>query len=115
MILKALAIKYEFVYPEDKLIHLTQEVNEEVDDNAKYTDVFKNKNLLKICKSGGFQFIIFYLLYLLKSNSELNLVQEFYLDVDREDRKYIKWIAGKNGHRNLLLKLIKLDRSNNTN
>lgn len=60
MILKALAIKYEFVYPEDKLIHLTQEVNEEVDDNTKYADVFKNKNLLKICKSGGFQFIIFF-------------------------------------------------------
>ena len=37
-ILKALAIKYDFSYPEDKLIHLAKEVKEVVDDKAKYTD-----------------------------------------------------------------------------
>jgi len=37
-ILKALAHKYDFEYPEDKLIHLAQVVKEVVDDKAKYTD-----------------------------------------------------------------------------
>ncbi|OVE76753.1 type I restriction endonuclease [bacterium E08(2017)] len=37
-ILKALAVKYEFQYPEDKLIHLAKEVKRVVDDKAKYTD-----------------------------------------------------------------------------
>ena len=37
-ILKALAYKYEFEYPEDKLIHLAKEVKTVVDDQAKYTD-----------------------------------------------------------------------------
>jgi type I restriction enzyme R subunit len=37
-ILKALAIKYDFVYPEDKLLLLAQKVKEVVDDKAKYTD-----------------------------------------------------------------------------
>lgn len=37
-ILKSLAIKYEFKYPEDKLIHLAKEVKVVVDDKAKYTD-----------------------------------------------------------------------------
>ncbi|TVR48336.1 MAG: type I restriction endonuclease subunit R [Planctomycetota bacterium] len=37
-ILKALAKKYDFVYPEDKLLHLAKEVKTVVDDKAKYTD-----------------------------------------------------------------------------
>ena len=37
-ILKAIAIKYKFEYPEEKLIILSQEVKKIVDDKAKYTD-----------------------------------------------------------------------------
>ncbi len=37
-ILKALANKYDFVYPEEKLIPLSRLVKEVVDDKAKYTD-----------------------------------------------------------------------------
>ena len=37
-ILKALAHKYDFEYPEDKLIKLAKEVKTVVDDKAKYTD-----------------------------------------------------------------------------
>jgi type I restriction enzyme R subunit len=37
-ILKALADKYDFVYPEDKLLTLAQEVKKVVDDKAQYTD-----------------------------------------------------------------------------
>lgn len=37
-ILKTLAHKYDFDYPEDKLIHLAKEVKIVVDDKAKYTD-----------------------------------------------------------------------------
>jgi len=37
-ILKALTQKYDFEYPEDKLLALAEEVKTEVDDKAKYTD-----------------------------------------------------------------------------
>jgi type I restriction enzyme R subunit len=37
-ILKALAHKYDFEYPEEKLIPLSKKVKEVVDDKAKYTD-----------------------------------------------------------------------------
>jgi len=37
-ILKSLAHKYDFSYPEDKLIQLAQAVKKVVDDKAKYTD-----------------------------------------------------------------------------
>ena len=37
-ILKAIAHKYDFIYPEDKLIHLAKEVKKVVDDKTKYTD-----------------------------------------------------------------------------
>ena len=37
-ILKSLTQKYDFTYPEDKLIHLAREVKTVVDDKAKYTD-----------------------------------------------------------------------------
>ena len=37
-ILKALTIKYDFAYPEDKLLALSKEVKIVVDDKAKYTD-----------------------------------------------------------------------------
>ena len=37
-ILKGLATKYDFVYPEDKLLELSKAVKTVVDDKAKYTD-----------------------------------------------------------------------------
>ncbi len=37
-ILKGLAHKYDFEYPEEKLIYLSKEVKKAVDDKAKYTD-----------------------------------------------------------------------------
>ena len=37
-ILKGLAHKYDFEYPEDKLLSLAKEVKKVVDDKAKYTD-----------------------------------------------------------------------------
>lgn len=37
-ILKTLATKYDFEYPEEKLIYLAQEIKKVVDDKAKYTD-----------------------------------------------------------------------------
>ena len=44
-ILKALAIKYDFSYPEDKLIKLAQLVKSVVDDKAKYTDWSKRTDI----------------------------------------------------------------------
>ncbi len=44
-ILKALAIKYDFEYPEDKFVHLAKEVKTVVDDKAKYTDWSKRADL----------------------------------------------------------------------
>jgi type I restriction enzyme, R subunit len=44
-ILKALAIKYDFVYPEDKLLHLSTKVKAVVDDKAKYTDWSKRDDI----------------------------------------------------------------------
>jgi type I restriction enzyme R subunit len=44
-ILKALAHKYDFDYPEDKLIHLSKEVKTVVDDLAKYTDWSKRADI----------------------------------------------------------------------
>ena len=37
-ILKALTIKYDFEYPEDKLLELAKKVKVIVDDKARYTD-----------------------------------------------------------------------------
>lgn len=51
-ILKALAIKYDFVYPEDKLIVLAQKVKEVVDDKAKYTDWSKREDIKAELKVG---------------------------------------------------------------
>lgn len=44
-ILKALANKYEFEYPEDKLLHLAKQVKLVVDDKAKYADWSKREDL----------------------------------------------------------------------
>ncbi|WP_375584232.1 type I restriction endonuclease subunit R [Cyclobacterium xiamenense] len=44
-ILKALTVKYDFIYPNDKLIHLAQHVKEVVDDKAKYTDWSKRSDI----------------------------------------------------------------------
>ena len=44
-ILKALAIKYDFEYPEDKLVDLAKKVKKVVDDKAKYADWSKRADL----------------------------------------------------------------------
>jgi type I restriction enzyme, R subunit len=44
-ILKALAVKYDFSYPNDKLITLAQKVKTVVDDKAKYTDWSKRDDI----------------------------------------------------------------------
>jgi type I restriction enzyme R subunit len=44
-ILKALADKYDFAFPEDKLLTLAQEVKRVVDDKAKYTDWSKRSDI----------------------------------------------------------------------
>jgi type I restriction enzyme R subunit len=44
-ILKALATKYDFKYPEDKLIPLAKKVKEVLDDKAKYTDWSKRSDI----------------------------------------------------------------------
>jgi type I restriction enzyme, R subunit len=44
-ILKALTIKYDFTYPDKKLIALAQKVKEVVDDKAKYTDWNKREDI----------------------------------------------------------------------
>ena len=44
-ILKDLCIKYDFTYPEEKLISLSQKVKKVVDDKAKYTDWSKRTDL----------------------------------------------------------------------
>ncbi|WP_321996381.1 type I restriction enzyme endonuclease domain-containing protein [Draconibacterium orientale] len=44
-ILKSLAHKYDFNYPEDKLLKLSHEVKEVVDDKAKYTDWSKRDDI----------------------------------------------------------------------
>jgi type I site-specific deoxyribonuclease, HsdR family len=44
-ILKALAHKYDFNYPEDKLIDLAKKVKNVVDDKAKYTDWSKRDDI----------------------------------------------------------------------
>lgn len=44
-ILKALAVKYDFTYPEEKLLPLAKQVKEVVDDKAKYTDWSKRDDI----------------------------------------------------------------------
>jgi len=44
-ILKSLAHKYDFEYPEDKLIHLSKQVKTVVDDKARYTDWSKRSDI----------------------------------------------------------------------
>ncbi|NNL15128.1 MAG: type I restriction endonuclease subunit R [Flavobacteriaceae bacterium] len=44
-ILKELCVKYDFTYPEDKLIELAQKVKVVVDDKAKYTDWSKRSDI----------------------------------------------------------------------
>lgn len=44
-ILKALAEKYDFTYPKDKLLHLAKEIKQIVDDKAKYTDWSKRSDI----------------------------------------------------------------------
>jgi len=45
-ILKSLAVTYDFTYPDDKLIELSQAVKKVVDDKAKYTD-WNNRDDIK--------------------------------------------------------------------
>lgn len=51
-ILKSLAIKYDFIYPEEKLISLAQKVKIVVDDKAKYTDWSKREDIKAELKVG---------------------------------------------------------------
>lgn len=51
-ILKMLTIKYDFPYPEDKLILLAKKVKEVVDDKAKYTDWSKRDDIKAELKVG---------------------------------------------------------------
>lgn len=44
-ILKALTRKYEFEFPEDKLLHLALEVEKVVDDKSKYTDWSRREDI----------------------------------------------------------------------
>ena len=44
-ILKSVAIKYKFEYPEDKLILLSQSIKSIVDDKSKYTDWSKKADI----------------------------------------------------------------------
>ena len=44
-ILKALAVKYDYNYPEEKLIILAQKVKLVVDDKSKYTDWSKRDDI----------------------------------------------------------------------
>jgi type I restriction enzyme, R subunit len=44
-ILKSLTVKYDFFYPEDKLLLLAREVKTVVDDKAKYTDWSKRDDI----------------------------------------------------------------------
>jgi type I restriction enzyme R subunit len=44
-ILKALTIKYDFEYPEDKLLVLAKEVKKVVDDKAEYTDWSRREDI----------------------------------------------------------------------
>ena len=45
-ILKSIAHKFDFDYPEDKLLHLAKEVKIVVDDKTKYTD-WNHRNDIK--------------------------------------------------------------------
>lgn len=44
-ILKALAIKYDFEYPEDKLLVLAKEVKLIVDDKSRFPDCYKREDI----------------------------------------------------------------------
>jgi type I restriction enzyme R subunit len=51
-ILKKLATKYDFKYPEEKLIPLSKEVKKVVDDKAKYTDWSQREDIKAELKVG---------------------------------------------------------------
>nr|WP_320118469.1 HsdR family type I site-specific deoxyribonuclease [uncultured Marinifilum sp.] len=51
-ILKSLAHKYDFNYPEDKLVELAKKVKDVVDDKAKYTDWSKRDDIKAELKVG---------------------------------------------------------------
>ena len=44
-ILKIVAKKYEFDYPEDKMIELSKEIKRIIDDKAKYTDYLVKEDI----------------------------------------------------------------------
>ena len=44
-ILKAVAKKYEFEYPEDKMIELSKEIKKIIDDKSKYTDYLVREDI----------------------------------------------------------------------
>jgi hypothetical protein len=51
-----------------------------------------------------------YLISLIIRNERLEEVKRMYLDIPYEDRIYLKWVAGENNKRDLLVKLIEMDK-----
>lgn len=51
-ILKSLAIKYDFSYPDDKMIELSRDVKELVDDKSRYTDWSEREDIKAELKAG---------------------------------------------------------------
>lgn len=49
-ILKAVARKYEFEYPDGKMKELSQKIKAIVDDKARYTDWSTREDIKAICK-----------------------------------------------------------------
>lgn len=43
--MKAVAKKYEFEYPEDKMIELSKEIKKIIDDKSKYTDYLVREDI----------------------------------------------------------------------
>ena len=49
--LKALTVKYDFEYPEDKLLVLAKEVKKVFDDKARYTDWSRREDIRAALKA----------------------------------------------------------------
>ena len=68
-LLKALAYKYDFEYPEDKLLHLAKAVKTVIDDKARYTDWSRREDIKAE----------------LKADLIIHLAENGYLPVDRDE------------------------------
>jgi len=87
-ILKSLAIKYDFTYPEDKLIYLAKEVKKVVDDKAKYTDWNRRNDLKAELKA--------YLIVLLAENDYPPIDRdEIYKEIFEQAENFKKYADNK--------------------